>query len=82
VHSHSYESRTVKEFITAKIAPATGPGPASTLLWNGLRVRMGCHTGIADASEVAFNRDTGRFMFQGPCMALAKAVQDAAQVIH
>eukprot|EP00798_Chlamydomonas_sp_ICE-L_P026764 gene26763-4341_t len=44
---------TVHKFITSQCKPASGPGPGVVLLFKGLRVRMGIHAGVVDASDVA-----------------------------
>jgi hypothetical protein len=41
-------------------------------LFRGLRVRMGMHTGIADASLVKMSRENGRVLYTGPSMLMAK----------
>ncbi|GLC40308.1 hypothetical protein PLESTM_001047100 [Pleodorina starrii] len=43
----------------------------------GLRVRMGLHCGISSAAEVQYNRASGRIVYPGPTLQLAKAVADA-----
>ncbi|GFH20213.1 uncharacterized protein HaLaN_17297, partial [Haematococcus lacustris] len=54
-----------------------GPG-GSALIFRGLRVRMGMHTGITDPADVVFEPVSGRTIYTGPCMELARAVSDAA----
>ncbi|KAG2501111.1 hypothetical protein HYH03_000929 [Edaphochlamys debaryana] len=51
--------------------------PGAMILFRGLRVRMGLHSGVREY-EIARNRTSGRFTFSGACIRLAKAVADAA----
>ncbi|GFH21293.1 guanylate cyclase domain-containing protein, partial [Haematococcus lacustris] len=39
---------------------------------------MGMHTGITDPADVVFEPVSGRTIYTGPCMELARAVSDAA----
>eukprot|EP00798_Chlamydomonas_sp_ICE-L_P012495 gene12495-15709_t len=48
------------------------------LMWRGLRVRMGMHSGVRDASNIVFNRTSGSAHYGGEFLALANAVQGAA----
>eukprot|EP00798_Chlamydomonas_sp_ICE-L_P011265 gene11265-18891_t len=48
------------------------------LVWRGLRVRMGIHSGVTDALCIDFNRISGSTHYGGEFMALAKAVQGVA----
>lgn len=50
-----------------------------TLLFRGLRVRIGMHSGIDSSLDVFKNPSSGRTRYVGRSMAVAKAVCDAAQ---
>lgn len=47
------------------------------LVFRGLRVRLGLHTGISSAADVIENKVSGRVEYAGVPLALAKAVSDA-----
>lgn len=69
------------------IAPATAEhpqGPCSHtsvtghVLFRGLRIRMGLHTGVHHASDVSENKASGRVVYSGEALVMAKAVSDAS----
>eukprot|EP00198_Chlamydomonas_reinhardtii_P000610 XP_001689945.1 predicted protein [Chlamydomonas reinhardtii] len=49
------------------------------LLWRGLRVRMGLHSGVASEAEVTHNRASARTVYSGEGAAVVRAVADSAQ---
>lgn len=51
----------------------------SVLVFRGLRVRMGAHSGVA-ARDVAHNSVSNRTQYTGAALAKTKAVCDLAQV--
>eukprot|EP00798_Chlamydomonas_sp_ICE-L_P021495 gene21495-28475_t len=65
---------------TAELAqdPSMSKPEASILMWRGLRVRMGMHTGVGDSKDIEYNRITGRTEYSGESMAITKSVADAA----
>ncbi|KAG2490411.1 hypothetical protein HYH03_011211 [Edaphochlamys debaryana] len=54
---------------------ASGP---SVLMFRGLRVRIGMASGVPSAHDVNYVSGEARMHYSGPCMRLARAVQDAA----
>lgn len=58
-------------------------GPVSDrrrhLAFRGLRVRMGLHSGISKASDVADNRASARTVYGGACAGVVRCVSDCAQ---
>ncbi|KAG2431384.1 hypothetical protein HYH02_013371 [Chlamydomonas schloesseri] len=52
--------------------------PGASLVFKGLRVRMGLHAGVSSASEMSYNRAAARVMYCGPVLRAAKAVSDCA----
>ncbi|KXZ46830.1 hypothetical protein GPECTOR_40g564 [Gonium pectorale] len=48
------------------------------LMFRGLRVRVGIHTGVSSEAEVVYNAASARVVFSGPCVATCKAVADLA----
>ncbi|GMH38948.1 hypothetical protein BSKO_06846 [Bryopsis sp. KO-2023] len=44
----------------------------------GLRVRIGVHTGVENADDIEVNDASGRTMYTGQSMSMAKAVSDTA----
>ncbi|KAL6765844.1 nucleotide cyclase [Haematococcus lacustris] len=54
-------------------------GHCQQLVFSGLRVRCGVHTGVESARDVFFNSSCARTQYRGPALALARAVCDAAQ---
>ncbi|KAJ9511247.1 hypothetical protein QJQ45_017159 [Haematococcus lacustris] len=51
----------------------------SCLVFSGLRIRCGVHTGVASAQDVSYNTSSARMQYSGAPLALARAVCDAAQ---
>lgn len=60
---------------------AAGPVPDRKrhLAFCGLRVRMGLHSGICKASDVADNRASARTVYSGDCAGVVRCVSDCAQ---
>ncbi|GFR40153.1 hypothetical protein Agub_g709 [Astrephomene gubernaculifera] len=53
------------------------PAPGAVMVFRGLRVRVGLHSGVRE-HEMTLNKTSGRITFCGLVMRLAKAVSDAA----
>ncbi|KAG2499152.1 hypothetical protein HYH03_002734 [Edaphochlamys debaryana] len=53
-------------------------GNGGVLVFRGLRVRIGLHSGITSAQDVSRNATSGRMTYSGYPLRLAKAVSDAA----
>ncbi|KAG2490415.1 hypothetical protein HYH03_011215 [Edaphochlamys debaryana] len=59
--------------------PSTkGPTGACGVVFRGLRVRIGMASGVPSAHDVNYVSGEARMHYSGPCMRLARAVQDAA----
>jgi hypothetical protein len=52
---------------------AKGTSESDVLLFRGLRVRMGMHSGVPDTKDIQHCSENGRTMYTGPSMAMAKA---------
>jgi class 3 adenylate cyclase len=61
------------------LVPVQGPGSGHVLLYRGLRVRAGMHSGTTHETDVVVDTNTGRKRYSGGLLAIAKAVQDCAQ---
>lgn len=48
----------------------------SVQVFNGLRVRMGLHVGVPEGAS-SVNKASGRVVYSGHCIMIAKAVADA-----
>ncbi|KAG2436425.1 hypothetical protein HXX76_006729 [Chlamydomonas incerta] len=48
------------------------------LMFRGLRVRVGIHTGVNSAAEMQYNAASARIVYGGPCVATCKAIADFA----
>ncbi|KAJ9511369.1 hypothetical protein QJQ45_029811, partial [Haematococcus lacustris] len=57
----------------------TSQEPSHCLVFSGLRIRCGVHTGVASAQDVSYNTSSARMQYSGAPLALARAVCDAAQ---
>jgi hypothetical protein len=58
---------------------STTGGPVHDItVYRGLRVRFGIHSGLDDASCVAFNKSSRRMQYSGAFASTAKYVGDAA----
>ncbi|KAJ9511501.1 hypothetical protein QJQ45_029838 [Haematococcus lacustris] len=57
----------------------TSQEPSHCLVFSGLRIRCGVHTGVASAQDVSYNTSSARMQYSGAPQALARAVCDAAQ---
>ncbi|KAJ9532991.1 hypothetical protein QJQ45_018077 [Haematococcus lacustris] len=49
------------------------------LVFRGLRVRVGLHSGVYEGSDALLNKTTGRMQYGGRPLAMAKAVGDVGQ---
>ncbi|KAL6754411.1 nucleotide cyclase [Haematococcus lacustris] len=49
------------------------------LVFRGLRVRVGLHSGVHEGSDALLNKTTGRMQYGGRPLAMAKAVGDVGQ---
>ena len=54
------------------------PDEQPILVLRGLRVRMGLHSGVGAADQVAPNPATGRMSYHGLCLKIAHAISDSA----
>ncbi len=59
-------------------ATAQREGVRACVIFRGLRVRMGIHTGVDHPADVVHDPATGRTLYAGPAMDMARAVADAA----
>eukprot|EP00198_Chlamydomonas_reinhardtii_P014049 XP_001703386.1 predicted protein [Chlamydomonas reinhardtii] len=59
-------------------AAAAGANESRVVVFRGLRVRMGLHSGVPSPGDVSRNTASGRVVFSGYPLRLAKAVSDAA----
>ncbi|KAJ9512484.1 hypothetical protein QJQ45_018777 [Haematococcus lacustris] len=74
----SLQCTNVAQQLSSMIDKVDGPGPRHVLLFSGLRVRIGIHSGVPAASDITFNRSSGRMQYSGAGLALARAVQGVA----
>ncbi len=51
-------------YLQRNVAVAEGPGPGRVLIWSGLRVRMGLHSGVK-AADVLVRKEDLRTLFSG-----------------
>ncbi|KAJ9514245.1 hypothetical protein QJQ45_012245 [Haematococcus lacustris] len=61
------------------IAVPAQAGSRACLVFRGLRVRVGLHSGVHEAADAVFNKTTGRMQYGGRPLAIAKAVGDVGQ---
>ncbi|EFJ46911.1 hypothetical protein VOLCADRAFT_118024, partial [Volvox carteri f. nagariensis] len=76
------EACTLEESLKAAIRhldEAGGGDCKRRLLWRGLRIRMGLHSGIASESELTHNRASARTVYSGECASIVRLVSDSAQ---
>ncbi|KXZ42640.1 hypothetical protein GPECTOR_128g543 [Gonium pectorale] len=77
-----WEVCTLEESLKAAVK-SFGEVPAGErrgrLLWKGLRVRMGLHSGVASEAELTYNRASARTVYSGDCASIVRAVADSAQ---
>eukprot|EP00198_Chlamydomonas_reinhardtii_P003654 XP_001692990.1 predicted protein [Chlamydomonas reinhardtii] len=73
---HSNDGSTPGTGTAATAAEGAAPAAAAVVLFRGLRVRMGIHTGVAAAAEVTVNAISGRTQYSGDCITWAKHVSD------
>jgi hypothetical protein len=57
-------SSTLLHQLRQHSALAEGPGPGRLLIWSGLRVRMGLHSGVK-AADVLVRKEDLRTVYQG-----------------
>ncbi|EFJ49433.1 guanylyl and adenylyl cyclase family member, partial [Volvox carteri f. nagariensis] len=72
------ESNTFITACQASWKEANATTPNNVLIFRGLRVRMGMHTGITNEADVAYNKAAARMQYSGEILQYAKAVSDAA----
>ncbi|GLI61280.1 hypothetical protein VaNZ11_003629 [Volvox africanus] len=74
---------TLEESVKAAVRGVDeGGGPTDRklrLLWRGLRIRMGLHSGITNESEMTYNRASARTVYSGDCAGIVRVVADSAQ---
>ncbi|KAL6753208.1 hypothetical protein V8C86DRAFT_3019502 [Haematococcus lacustris] len=81
---NTYPSRTYyqKQWLALDTSPASTAShdtPGSVLVFRGLRVRVGLHSGVYEGSDALLNKTTGRMQYGGRPLAMAKAVGDVGQ---
>ncbi|KAL6747219.1 hypothetical protein V8C86DRAFT_3148514 [Haematococcus lacustris] len=81
---NTYPSRTYyqKQWSALDTSPASTAShdmPRSVLVFRGLRVRVGLHSGVHEGSDALLNKTTGRMQYGGRPLAMAKAVGDVGQ---
>ncbi|KAJ9532988.1 hypothetical protein QJQ45_018070, partial [Haematococcus lacustris] len=81
---NTYPSRTYyqKQWSALDTSPASTAShdmPGSVLVFRGLRVRVGLHSGVYEGSDALLNKTTGRMQYGGRPLAMAKAVGDVGQ---
>ncbi|KAF5828909.1 nucleotide cyclase [Dunaliella salina] len=69
---------TVRESLQFKWHPVAPDQPGATLVFRGLRVRMGINSGILSAADSKLNKAAGRMHYTGRSLGYAKAISDAA----
>ncbi|KAG2486342.1 hypothetical protein HYH03_015046 [Edaphochlamys debaryana] len=75
---------TWAKMLTAPLPPMVGgsqgmgPAPKRVLVFRGLRVRMGIHSGLPEGPFVTYNKVNSTFQYSGPFAEMAKLVCDAA----
>ncbi|GIL52667.1 hypothetical protein Vafri_8489 [Volvox africanus] len=72
------EPNTFMTACQASWKEATATTPNNVLIFRGLRVRMGMHTGISNEADVAYNKAAARMQYSGEILQLGKSVSDAA----
>ncbi|KAG2434059.1 hypothetical protein HXX76_007787 [Chlamydomonas incerta] len=72
------ESNTFLTACQASWKEATAATPNNVLIFRGLRVRMGMHTGISNEADVAYNKAAARMQYSGEILNYGKSVSDAA----
>ncbi|KAL6750967.1 hypothetical protein V8C86DRAFT_758675 [Haematococcus lacustris] len=83
-HTTPIAATTLSSALTQALDSQLRPnqGDAATpgcLVFSGLRIRCGVHTGVASAQDVSYNTSSARMQYSGAPLALARAVCDAAQ---
>ncbi|KAL6750703.1 nucleotide cyclase [Haematococcus lacustris] len=66
-------------YVRQWIAVPAQAGSRACLVFRGLRVRVGLHSGVNEAADAVFNKTTGRMQYGGRPLAMAKAVGDVGQ---
>ncbi|GFH07643.1 guanylate cyclase domain-containing protein [Haematococcus lacustris] len=73
-------SSALTQALDSQLRPHQGDAATpSCLVFSGLRIRCGVHTGVASAQDVSYNTSSARMQYSGATLALARAVCDAAQ---
>ncbi|KAL6750964.1 hypothetical protein V8C86DRAFT_758662 [Haematococcus lacustris] len=73
-------SSALTQALDSQLRPNQGDAATpSCLVFSGLRIRCGVHTGVASAQDVSYNTSSARMQYSGAPLALARAVCDAAQ---
>ncbi|GLI68045.1 hypothetical protein VaNZ11_012368 [Volvox africanus] len=72
------EANTFMTACQASWKEATATTPNNVLIFRGLRVRMGMHTGISNEADVAYNKAAARMQYSGEILQYGKSVSDAA----
>ncbi|KAJ9511504.1 hypothetical protein QJQ45_029834 [Haematococcus lacustris] len=73
-------SSALTQALDSQLRPHQGDAATpSCLVFSGLRIRCGVHTGVASAQDVSYNTSSARMQYSGAPLALARAVCDAAQ---
>lgn len=73
-----FETNTFVGVCASSWKEASSSTPNNVLIFRGLRVRMGMHTGIHNDADVAYNKAAARMQYGGEILQYAKAVGDAA----
>eukprot|EP00198_Chlamydomonas_reinhardtii_P006617 XP_001695953.1 predicted protein [Chlamydomonas reinhardtii] len=68
------ESNTFLTACQASWKEATAATPNNVLIFRGLRVRMGMHTGISNEADVAYNKAAARMQYSGEILNYGKSV--------
>ncbi|KAJ9511227.1 hypothetical protein QJQ45_017170, partial [Haematococcus lacustris] len=73
-------SSALTQALDSQLRPHQGDAVTpSCLVFSGLRIRCGVHTGVSSAQDVSYNTSSARMQYSGAPLALARAVCDAAQ---
>ncbi|GIL79822.1 hypothetical protein Vretifemale_9103 [Volvox reticuliferus] len=72
------EANTFMTACQASWKEGSATTPNNVLIFRGLRVRMGMHTGISNEADVAYNKAAARMQYSGEILQYAKSVSDAA----
>ncbi|GIL47993.1 hypothetical protein Vafri_4714 [Volvox africanus] len=71
--------QSVGDSLCSRWKVVEGDEPGALLVFRGLRVRMGMHSGLSDITDLAqLNRTANRMQYTGTGLSMAKAVADCA----